>query len=118
MLLGIVQFSDTNYLTQQQYSYSLPIQWIYAAMRGFNSLVNLSCLSEGQVSGCPFTPTNSLSVPVHRFRMIAERDPLHEMHEQERKVIWSLRHELVNLVPTLLPKLLDCVEWNDHKEVV
>lgn len=39
------------------------------------------------------------------------------MHEQERKVIWSLRHELINLVPTLLPKLLDCVEWNDHREV-
>lgn len=39
------------------------------------------------------------------------------MHEQECKVIWSLRHELINLVPTLLPKLLDCVEWNDHREV-
>lgn len=39
------------------------------------------------------------------------------MHDQERKVIWSLRHELINLVPNLLPKLLDCVEWNDHREV-
>ena len=48
---------------------------------------------------------------------MAERDPLHEMHEQERKLFWSLRYDLVSHVPTLLPKLLDCVEWNDHREV-
>lgn len=51
------------------------------------------------------------------YRLMAERDPLHEMHEQERKVIWSLRYDLISQVPNLLPKLLDCVEWNDHVEV-
>lgn len=51
------------------------------------------------------------------IRLMAERDPLHEMHEQERKLFWSLRYDLVSHVPTLLPKLLDCVEWNDHREV-
>lgn len=51
------------------------------------------------------------------IRLMAERDPLHEMHEQERKLFWSLRYDLVAHVPNLLPKLLDCVEWNDHREV-
>ncbi|KAJ9596012.1 hypothetical protein L9F63_012745, partial [Diploptera punctata] len=51
------------------------------------------------------------------LRTIAERDPLHEMHDQERKVIWSLRYDCLHHVPHLLPKLLDCVEWNDHTEV-
>ena len=51
------------------------------------------------------------------LRTIAERDPLHEMHDQERKIIWSLRYDCLHHVPHLLPKLLDCVEWNDHTEV-
>ncbi|PSN34153.1 hypothetical protein C0J52_10044 [Blattella germanica] len=51
------------------------------------------------------------------LRTIAERDPLHEMHDQERKIIWSLRYDCLHHVPQLLPTLLDCVEWNDHTEV-
>jgi len=51
------------------------------------------------------------------LRQIAERDPLHEMHDQERKRIWSLRYDCLHQVPHLLPKLLDCLEWNDYKEV-
>ena len=48
---------------------------------------------------------------------IAERDPLHEMHDQERKDFWKHRLDCLHHMPHLLPKLLDCVEWNDHKEV-
>ena len=51
------------------------------------------------------------------LRQVAERDPLHEMHDQERKRIWSLRYDCLHQLPHLLPKLLDCLEWNDHKEV-
>uniref|UniRef100_A0A1B6CVF3 phosphatidylinositol 3-kinase n=1 Tax=Clastoptera arizonana TaxID=38151 RepID=A0A1B6CVF3_9HEMI len=54
---------------------------------------------------------------LEHIRLIVERDPLHEMHEQERKKIWSMRYEVMVNLPTLLPKLLDCVEWNDHVEV-
>ncbi|XP_066998274.1 phosphatidylinositol 4,5-bisphosphate 3-kinase catalytic subunit delta isoform [Anabrus simplex] len=49
--------------------------------------------------------------------LMTEKDPLHEMHEQERKTIWGLRYEFLQHVPDQLPKLLDCVEWNDHCEV-
>jgi hypothetical protein len=48
-----------------------------------------------------------------QLRFMAERDPLHEMHEQERKFLWSLREPIAQHEPTLLPKLLQCIEWND-----
>lgn len=50
-------------------------------------------------------------------RQIAESDPLHDMHEQEMKELWALRYESLKYYPSLLPKLLDSVEWNNHKEV-
>ena len=50
------------------------------------------------------------------IRQIAESDPLHDMHEQEMKELWALRYELLRCYPSLLPKLLDSVEWNNHKE--
>ena len=63
-------------------------------------------------------PASSQSVSHLQFlRTISERDPFHEMHDQERKIIWSLRYDCLHHVPHLLPKLLDCVEWNDHTEV-
>ncbi|KAF4532330.1 hypothetical protein B566_EDAN003633 [Ephemera danica] len=46
-----------------------------------------------------------------------EQDPLHELHEQECKVIWGLRHTCMKHYPVMLPKVLDCVEWNDRLEV-
>lgn len=54
---------------------------------------------------------------LEQLRQSAERDPLHELHEQERKIIWGLRYDCLAHFPQLLPKLLDCVEWNDHREV-
>ncbi|KDR21011.1 phosphatidylinositol 4,5-bisphosphate 3-kinase catalytic subunit delta isoform [Zootermopsis nevadensis] len=65
----------------------------------------------------PGTPLGQTKSHLEFLRQIAERDPLHEMHDQERKIIWSLRYECLHHVPHLLPKLLDCVEWNDHTEV-
>lgn len=49
------------------------------------------------------------------LRSLADRDPLHELHEQERKTMWTLRHHCLLEIPTLLAKLLHCVEWNDHR---
>lgn len=51
------------------------------------------------------------------FKKFAESDPLHELHEQERKTIWSQRYYCLQYVPALLPRLLHCVEWNDRYEV-
>lgn len=52
---------------------------------------------------------------VEQLRLLADRDPLHELHEQEKKIMWSLRHHCLREIPTLLAKLLQCVEWNDHR---
>ncbi|XP_014479292.1 PREDICTED: phosphatidylinositol 4,5-bisphosphate 3-kinase catalytic subunit delta isoform [Dinoponera quadriceps] len=54
---------------------------------------------------------------LEQLRLLADRDPLHELHEQEKKNMWSLRHHCLREIPTLLAKLLQCVEWNDHREV-
>ncbi|XP_066595868.1 phosphatidylinositol 4,5-bisphosphate 3-kinase catalytic subunit delta isoform [Prorops nasuta] len=61
--------------------------------------------------------TEISEVQLEQLRSLADRDPLHELHEQERKVMWGLRHHCLHKIPMLLSKLLHCVEWNDHKEV-
>jgi phosphatidylinositol-4,5-bisphosphate 3-kinase len=73
--------------------------------------------SQNSVYDVQGTPLGDTKSNLEFLRQFAERDPLHEMHDQERKTIWNLRYECLHHVPHLLPKLLDCVEWNDHKEV-
>ncbi|KAK9501564.1 hypothetical protein O3M35_012267 [Rhynocoris fuscipes] len=69
--------------------------------------------NDASSGGTPRITGNS----IEQLRTLAGRDPFHEMHEQERKALWTHRHEALRHEPTLLPKLLDCVEWNDHNEV-
>lgn len=52
---------------------------------------------------------------LEQLRLLADRDPLHELHEQEKKTMWALRYHCLREIPTLLAKLLQCVEWNDHR---
>ncbi|XP_034936238.1 phosphatidylinositol 4,5-bisphosphate 3-kinase catalytic subunit delta isoform-like [Chelonus insularis] len=54
---------------------------------------------------------------LEQLKLLADRDPLHELHEQEKKTIWALRRHCLREIPSLLSKLLQCVEWNDHEEV-
>ena len=60
------------------------------------------------------TDVNTLQ-QLEQLRALADRNPLHELHEQERKTMWLLRHHCLRKIPTLLAKLLHCVEWNDHR---
>ncbi|CAG2056381.1 unnamed protein product, partial [Timema podura] len=60
---------------------------------------------------------NQPNLYLEQLLSMQEKDPLHELHEQERKTIWSMRYDCLERIPNLLPKLLDCVEWNDHREV-
>lgn len=52
---------------------------------------------------------------LEQLRNLTDSDPMHEMHEQERKTMWALRYHCLQQMPTLLTKLLHCVEWNDHR---
>ncbi|RZF40704.1 hypothetical protein LSTR_LSTR007995 [Laodelphax striatellus] len=95
---------------------------IYPTIEKMVDYVNSLKIAEGSEEGAtaaaePALGSQTSATYLEQIRLAAERDPLQEMHEQERKTIWSLRYELVMLVPSLLPKLLDCVEWNDHTEV-
>lgn len=78
-------------------------------------------LSESRENSAEFDPSSvsdiDLQQQIDQLQLLADRDPLHELHEQERKTIWSMREQCISKVPTILTKLLQCVEWNDYKEV-
>lgn len=69
----------------------------------------------------PSTVSTRSSLEIRSYlesvKQMAESDPLHDMHEQEMKELWALRYESQKYFPSLLPKLLDSVEWNNHKDV-
>ncbi|XP_077283888.1 phosphatidylinositol 3-kinase 92E [Arctopsyche grandis] len=51
-----------------------------------------------------------------QLRQVAEKEPVYEMHEQERRSLWALREDFRTQHPTFLPKLLLCVDWNERQE--
>ncbi|KAG7306900.1 hypothetical protein JYU34_007008 [Plutella xylostella] len=57
-----------------------------------------------------------LSKDFEQLRLTAEKDPMYEMHEQDRKDIWASREYFRHGAPELLPKLLMCVEWGERGE--
>lgn len=50
------------------------------------------------------------------LRDIKLRDPLSEISEQEKELLWKLRHECLK-IPDILPRLLDAVKWQTRDEV-
>lgn len=50
---------------------------------------------------------------LEQMKSMPDSGPLNELHEQERNHIWMLRDYCLQQMPTLLPKLLHCVEWNE-----
>jgi phosphatidylinositol-4,5-bisphosphate 3-kinase catalytic subunit beta isoform len=49
------------------------------------------------------------------IRKIIEKDPLMEMSEQDKELIWYFRKDCCKYLPESLPHLLTSVKWNDHK---
>ena len=47
---------------------------------------------------------------------IEKRDPLSEISEQEKELLWRLRHRCLQ-TPNILPRLLDAVKWQTRDEV-
>ncbi|KAF5291172.1 hypothetical protein FQA39_LY14414 [Lamprigera yunnana] len=50
-------------------------------------------------------------------KLLLETDSLYEMHDQDRKKIWTLKRYWLQQVPDILPKVLQCIEWDDHNAV-
>lgn len=50
------------------------------------------------------------------LKEIIERDPLSDISEQEKELLWKLRKKCL-VIPDSLPKLLEAVKWNSRDEV-
>ena len=53
---------------------------------------------------------------LEQLRLMIDRDPVHQLHEQDKELIWLLRYECQYHFPESLPKLVSCVQWNNHIE--
>lgn len=60
-------------------------------------------LTEEQILGCK--------------KLILESDSFYELYDQDRKNLWSLRQHWLNTCSDILPKLLNCIDWN-NKDVI
>ncbi|XP_030634616.1 phosphatidylinositol 4,5-bisphosphate 3-kinase catalytic subunit beta isoform isoform X2 [Chanos chanos] len=68
---------------------------------------------------------SSDSVPMGRggkkfhieLKEIMERDPLSQLCENEKDLIWTLRYDCRENFPQSLPKLLLSVKWNKHEDM-
>ncbi|XP_072040803.1 phosphatidylinositol 4,5-bisphosphate 3-kinase catalytic subunit beta isoform-like isoform X2 [Amphiura filiformis] len=51
------------------------------------------------------------------LRMIVEKDPLEDLSEQERDLVWKSRQDCRDHIPHSLPRLLKCVQWDNSAAV-
>ena len=51
------------------------------------------------------------------LKEIMERDPLSQLCENEKDLIWTLRHDCHLKFPQSLPKLLLSVKWSKHEDM-
>ena len=54
---------------------------------------------------------------LQELKKIIDKDPLTVLCEQDKDLVWRLRYECNYHYPESLPKLLNCVKWNNHKDV-
>lgn len=63
---------------------------------------------------CPSDDSKSI---INILQPYMHNDRISDISEQERKEIWEMRNECMNIIPDGLPCLLYCVEWNSRDEV-
>ncbi|XP_055958531.1 phosphatidylinositol 4,5-bisphosphate 3-kinase catalytic subunit beta isoform [Patella vulgata] len=51
---------------------------------------------------------------IEQLKLILERDPLTQLFEQDKDLLWLLRYECCDKYPHSLPRLLNSVKWNNH----
>ena len=52
------------------------------------------------------------------LQKIADRDPLHDLTEQEKDLIWKIREYCLTRLPDLLPRIIDCVDYTNQEDVL
>uniref|UniRef100_A0A8C5CCN8 Phosphatidylinositol-4,5-bisphosphate 3-kinase catalytic subunit beta n=1 Tax=Gadus morhua TaxID=8049 RepID=A0A8C5CCN8_GADMO len=66
----------------------------------------------------PDLSQSPLLSPFHiELKEIMERDPLSQLCENEKDLIWTLRHDCHLKFPQSLPKLLLSVKWSKHEDM-
>lgn len=50
------------------------------------------------------------------LKEVIKRDPVSEISEQEKELLWKLRKRCL-IIPDSLPKLLEAVKWSSRDEV-
>ncbi|ELU18517.1 hypothetical protein CAPTEDRAFT_18019 [Capitella teleta] len=85
--------------------------------------VCINCIFENYNLDGPiyFPPFDTMNVDavnkekhLEQLRVMIARDPLHQLHEQDKELIWLLKYECQYHFPESLPKLVNSVQWNNH----
>uniref|UniRef100_A0A8C8CC55 phosphatidylinositol-4,5-bisphosphate 3-kinase n=1 Tax=Oncorhynchus tshawytscha TaxID=74940 RepID=A0A8C8CC55_ONCTS len=63
------------------------------------------------------THTSAPFTPEQQLKEIMERDPLSQLCENEKDLIWTLRYDCMENFPQSLPKLLLSVKWSKHEDM-
>lgn len=91
-------------------------RFVHVAQRDFRLGSVSSHGSGSSSSSLSSTMVENTKNDLASIREIATRDPLSEISEQEKELLW--RHRRLCLeVPDSLPRLLDAVKWNSRDEV-
>lgn len=62
-------------------------------------------------------PSSGTDEEKQKVEEIIQRDPLADMDETDKDLIWRLRQYLKDCLPNSLPKLLESVKWKSREEV-
>lgn len=78
-----------------------------------NFIQNLPAGRNVNISPAQTTMSNE---ELQQLEDIKRRDPLAEISEQEKEMLWRLRTQCLK-IPDILPRLLDAVKWNSRDEI-
>ncbi|KAG7268822.1 hypothetical protein CRUP_003706 [Coryphaenoides rupestris] len=85
----------------------------------------IKSMFQKEISAIGAVVSRKSSNPPHRggkkfhieLKEIMERDPLSQLCENEKDLIWTLRHDCHENFPQSLPKLLLSVKWSKHEDM-
>ena len=65
----------------------------------------------------PRARSKTLANFAEELKKISDRDPLHTITVQEHELLWKTRWDCRAEHPTVLPRIVDCVDYRDRKQV-
>ncbi|KAK7093438.1 phosphatidylinositol 4,5-bisphosphate 3-kinase catalytic subunit alpha isoform-like [Littorina saxatilis] len=87
---------------------------LYPPEAHFEQLARMVSLKEYQNGA--IQPTEANKKDLAALQEIVSKDPLSDMSEQEKELLWIMREECLKM-PLSLPKLLQAIKWSDRENV-